>query len=56
MYHRRRADKRSQEIPAKVETAGRKYEVSAIRFEDSGGQRTISEICAGGAKVRLLFE
>jgi photosystem II stability/assembly factor-like uncharacterized protein len=49
-------DKHSQDIPAKVETGERKYDQSAIRFEAAGGQRTITEICLGGTKVRLLFE
>lgn len=48
-------DKESREIPAKVETGQKKYDVNRVQYDVVGSQTTISEICLGGTKTRLLF-
>jgi hypothetical protein len=48
-------DKESHEIPAKVETNGRKYLSDQVQYEKDRDQLKISEICLGGTKTRLVF-
>jgi hypothetical protein len=48
-------DKESREIPAKVETGQKKYDVNQVQYDVVGTQITISQICLGGTKTRLVF-
>jgi len=49
-------DKESNEIPAKVEVGDKKFSQNAVQYEHKGTQATISEICLGGTKTRVVFE
>ena len=48
-------DKEAREIPAKVETGQKKYDVNQVQYDVVGTQITISQICLGGTKTRLVF-
>ena len=48
-------DKESMEIPAKVEMDQKKFDQNQVQYEGAGAQTTISEICLGGTKMRLVF-
>ena len=43
------------ELPAKVETADRKYTSTTVRYSDQGGKSANGEIRLGGTKARLIF-
>lgn len=47
--------KQSLEVPAKIESVDKKFEVTAIRYTTVAGKMTISEIRLGGTKTRLLL-
>jgi hypothetical protein len=49
-------DKKSHEIPAKVETNGTKYFSDQVQYEKDRDQVKISEICLGGTTTRLVFK
>lgn len=48
-------DKHSFEIPAKVETAAKKFEGNKVQYDSVGSQTKISQIALGGTKTRLIF-
>lgn len=43
------------EAPVKVENAESKYDTTAVRFDNTGGQMRIQEIHVGGSKTKLVF-
>lgn len=47
--------KDSVEVPVKVENNDKKFETTAIRFNQEGGKQNITEIRIGGTKTKLLF-
>ena|ERR1035441_4713366 len=48
-------DKDSREIPAKIETGEKKFDVTEVQYDSVGNQATITEIRLGGTKTRILF-
>jgi hypothetical protein len=48
-------DKKSFDIPAKIETNTKKFDVTEVQYDVVRGQTTITEIDLGGAKTRLIF-
>jgi hypothetical protein len=48
-------DKETHEIAAKIETAEKKYDSNQVEYNVVGSQTTITAICLGGTKTRLLF-
>jgi hypothetical protein len=49
-------DKETHEIAAKIETAAKKFDNNQVEYNVAGGQTTISAICLGGTKTRLVFD
>ena len=47
--------KQSQDVPAKVETNTRKFDQNQVQYEGQGAQTTVSQICLGGTKIRVIF-
>ena len=47
--------KQAVEVPVKIESVDKKFEVTAIRYTTVGGKSAISEIRLGGTKTRLVF-
>jgi hypothetical protein len=47
--------KHTVEVPVKIETAEKKFEVTAIRYSTVNGKASISEIRLGGTTTRLVF-
>ncbi len=47
---------RSVEAPVKVETNGRKFASTSVRYESGDGKYEIQEICLGGTRMRLLIQ
>ena len=43
------------EVPVKVENNDKKFETTAIRYNQEGGKQNITEIRIGGTKTKLLF-
>jgi hypothetical protein len=48
-------DKKSFDIPAKIETGSKKFDVNEVQYDTVGSQTTITEIDLGGTKTRLIF-
>ncbi len=48
-------DRKSFDIPAKIETTSKKFDVTEVSYDDSNAKTTITEIRLGGAKIRLIF-
>ena len=48
--------KNTVEVAAKVETADKKFDSTAIRFATENGKAVVSEIRLGGTKTKLVFE
>jgi hypothetical protein len=49
------AGRQGLDVPAKVETGERKFDQNRVQYEGQGAQTTISEICLGGTRIRLIF-
>ncbi len=47
--------KQSIEVPVKVETSDRKFDMTVVRYSTDNGKNTILEIHLGGTKTRLVF-
>ena len=47
--------KESHTIPAKIETNKIWYTTDQVQYDKVGDRDTISEICLGGTKTRLVF-
>jgi hypothetical protein len=47
--------KQSVEATVKVETNGEKYDSNAVRYENAGGARRVTEIRLGGTNTKLVF-
>jgi hypothetical protein len=50
------AGKTSFDVAAKVETAEKKFDSTAIRYVTEAGKAKVSEIRVGGTKTKVLFE
>jgi hypothetical protein len=48
-------DKQSFDIPAKIQTGDKKFDVNQVQYDVVGSQTTIREIALGGTKTRLIF-
>jgi hypothetical protein len=48
-------DKKSVDIPAKIETADKKFATNEIRTTGKGSQTVVESISLGGSKLRLIF-
>ena len=48
--------RKSWTVDVKVETAGEKFDETAIRFTHEAGGPNITEIRIGGSKTRLMFD
>jgi len=48
-------EKQSFDIPAKIETAAKKFDANQVQYDVVGTQTTILEISLGGTKTRLIF-
>jgi hypothetical protein len=48
-------DKQSFDIPAKIQTGEKKFDVTQVQYDAVGSQTTIREIALGGTKTRLVF-
>ena len=48
-------NKKSFEIPAKIETGSNKFEVTEVNYDDAGPKTIVKEIALGGTKTRLIF-
>ena len=45
----------SIEVKVKIETKGRKYDSTAVRYSQEGGKNNLQEIHIGGTKTNLIF-
>jgi hypothetical protein len=48
-------DRKSFDIPAKIETATKKFEITEVAYDDSNSKTSVKEISLGGTKTRLIF-
>ena len=48
-------DRKSFEIPAKIETVAKKFDVNEVSYEGSDSKTSVREINLGGTKTRLIF-
>lgn len=48
-------DRKSFEIPAKIETVAKKFDVNEVSYDESNSKTTVKEINLGGSKTRLIF-
>lgn len=48
-------DRKSIEIPAKIETAQKKFENTEIQFDGANSQNVVKQINLGGTKTFLIF-
>ena len=47
--------KKTVEVPCKIESAEKKFDITAIRYTQQDGKQIVSEIRVGGTKTRLVF-
>jgi len=47
--------KQTLDVPCKIESADKKFEQTAIRYNQENGKQVVSEIRLGGTKTKLLF-
>lgn len=50
-----KSGKKVIEVPAKLETVGREFQVSAVVMKPVGNKQQITEIQIGGSKYRIVF-
>lgn len=48
-------EKQSFEIPAKIETNSRKFDVNQVEYDSTVVPTKVTEISLGGTKTRLIF-
>jgi hypothetical protein len=48
-------DRKSFEIPVKIETVAKKFDTNEVSYDDANSKTVVKEINLGGTKTRLIF-
>jgi hypothetical protein len=48
-------DKQSFDVPAKIETVAKKFDINEVQYDTVNSKIVVREITLGGTKTRLIF-